>query len=153
MYMLSAIEIRFSSRPSQIPVPKTTSLPVFSDNVLPSMLIHLGVLDITSCSDLSQLFPDHSSDLEKLLAGAKVGGAVSVKLKEPPLDGPALTEKRAYILRAATIDACEIIVDVDTVEDNREADDRSSATTRGFYVTQAWVYDDVILPVHGTAAR
>lgn len=47
----------------------------------------------------------------------------------------------------------EIIVDVDTVEDDHETDDRSSATTRGFYVSQAWVYDDVILPVHGTAAR
>lgn len=110
--MLCAIEIRFKSRSSEIPVPKTASLPVFSDNVLPSMLIHLGVLDISSSPHLSTLFPDHSSDLPKLLAKAKETKIVAAMPKEPPPDGPALTEKQAYILRAATIDACEIIVDI-----------------------------------------
>ena len=112
MFLICAIEIRFASRRSEIPVPKTTSLPVFSDNVLPSMLIHLGVLDVSSNPQLSNLFPDHSSDLPKLLAKAEESKVVAKMPKEPPADGPSLTEKQAYTLRAAAVDACEMIVEV-----------------------------------------
>ena len=47
----------------------------------------------------------------------------------------------------------EIIVDIDTVEDELSLVNNSNPVSRGFYVTQAWVYDDVILPVPGTAVR
>ena len=111
MFLLCAIEIRFASRTSEIPVPKTSSLPVFSDNVLPSMLIHLGVLDISECPHIpSSLFPNHSSELQRLLAKAAEGTEIVAKMpKEPPPEGPALTENQSYILRAAAIDACEMI--------------------------------------------
>lgn len=112
MFLLCAIEIRFASRRSEVPVPNTTSLPVFSDNVLPSMLFHLGVLDISSNPQLSSLFPDCSSNLPRLLAKAEESEVIAKMPKEPPIDGPSLTEKQAYILRSAAIDACEAIVEV-----------------------------------------
>ena len=110
--MLCAIEKRFESRRSEIPVPETKCLPVFTDNVIPSMLIHLGVLDISSQPQISKLFPDYSSDLPKLLAKAEKVEVVAEMPKGPPNDGPNLTEEQAYILRAAAVDACEMIVEV-----------------------------------------
>lgn len=47
----------------------------------------------------------------------------------------------------------EILVDVDTVEGHHDSDDRFGTASRGFYVTQAWVYDDVTLPIPGTGGR
>ncbi|KAI5123987.1 hypothetical protein M0805_006398 [Coniferiporia weirii] len=113
LFLLHAIEHRFASRPS-VPAPKASSLPVFTDNVIPSMLIHLGVLDLSSASaSLDSAFPDHSADLRNLLAGAQPPGEIIAKLpKELPIDGPALNVEQAYILRAAAIDACEMIVEV-----------------------------------------
>ncbi|THH07764.1 hypothetical protein EW145_g3165 [Phellinidium pouzarii] len=115
LFLLCAIEIRFGSlKSSSIPVPKTSSLPVFSDNVLPSMLIHLGVLDLSSASaSLDTAFSDRSGDYRKLLTKAEVQNDVVARLpKEPPAEGPALSVDQAYILRAAAINACEIIVEV-----------------------------------------
>lgn len=101
--------------PSPFPIPSTTRLPVFTDNVLPSLLIHLGVIDLSANASLSHLFPDAGSPekLESLLA-------VAPKTNEPdhedgskslPQEGPILTPSQAYTLRAAAIDACELIVD------------------------------------------
>ncbi|KAH8119355.1 hypothetical protein DFH11DRAFT_1564562 [Phellopilus nigrolimitatus] len=115
LFLLCAVEIRFgSSKSSSIPIPITSSLPVFSDNVLPSMLVHLGVLDLSSASaPLASAFSDDSADLEKLLAKAEPRGEVIAKLpRELPEEGPALNIEQAYILRAAAIDACEMMLEI-----------------------------------------
>ncbi|KAG5719453.1 hypothetical protein E4T56_gene20646 [Termitomyces sp. T112] len=110
LFLIHAIVIRFGSiSPPPFPLPKTTQTPVFTDNVLPSMLIHLGVIDL-STSELATLFPDAGS-VEKLepLLGTYSG---SVSLAEVvPQEGPNVTTNQAYVLRAAAVDACELMVE------------------------------------------
>jgi len=72
LFLINAIDIRFGAKrerdpsgPSPFPIPHTSHLPVFADNVLPSILIHLGIIDLstttsaTSASSLAltRLFP------------------------------------------------------------------------------------------------
>jgi hypothetical protein len=40
---------------SPFPIPHTSHLPVFVDNVLPSILIHLGVVDLSTATSASSL--------------------------------------------------------------------------------------------------
>jgi hypothetical protein len=95
--------------PPPFPIPRTSGIPVFTDNVLPSILIHLGVIDLSD-SHLSSLFPGAGSD-EKLAPLLEHAPPKATE-KEIPREGPKLTEAQAYILRAAAIDACELIVQV-----------------------------------------
>ncbi|KAJ7594722.1 hypothetical protein C8J56DRAFT_778357, partial [Mycena floridula] len=111
LFLIHAINIRFGSlAPPPFPIPSTGSLPVFTDNVLPSMLIHLGVIDLSE-SSLSHLFPGAGSSdkLQTLLAASNES---QQDLKDPPEEGPVLNSSEAYILRAAAIDACELIVEL-----------------------------------------
>ncbi|KAI0298558.1 hypothetical protein BC826DRAFT_1090691 [Russula brevipes] len=77
LFLINAIAIRFGAKdPSPFPVPQTSHLPVFADNVLPSILIHLGIIDLsTAAPALASLFPRTESG-----AGSGVGGPT------PPLD-------------------------------------------------------------------
>ncbi|KAJ6593698.1 hypothetical protein B0H19DRAFT_1091630 [Mycena capillaripes] len=112
LFLIHAISVRFGSAdPPPFPVPSTSHMPVFSDNVLPSLLIHLGVIDISRSPTLSMLFPRAGSpeQLDPLLATAVPG---SGDTKAVPKDGPVLSTNQAYILRAAAIDACELITEV-----------------------------------------
>ncbi|KAJ7124914.1 hypothetical protein C8R44DRAFT_781783 [Mycena epipterygia] len=112
LFLIHAISVRFGSAdPSPFPVPSTSHMPVFSDNVLPSLLIHLGVIDISGSPNLSLLFPHAGSpeQLATLLATAAPGTGDAKPL---PKDGPVLATNQAYILRAAAIDACELITEV-----------------------------------------
>lgn len=79
------------------------------------MLIHLGVLDLSACdSALKGTFEDAGAPqaLEALLAPAPdlAEGTAKSATKVVPKEGPILTTDQAYILRAAAIDACELIV-------------------------------------------
>lgn len=113
--MIHAISIRFGDiSPSPFPVPSTAHLPVFTDNVLPSLLIHLGVIDISASPTLAPLFPDAGTPpkLTNLLGEApSISPASKDENKVLPKEGPILTETQAYMLRAAAIDACELIID------------------------------------------
>ncbi|KAJ7502779.1 hypothetical protein B0H11DRAFT_1986295 [Mycena galericulata] len=112
LFLIHAISIRFgSAEPPPFPVPSTSHMPVFSDNVLPSLLIHLGVIDISRSPNLSLLFPHagSSEQLAALLATAAPGTGDAPTL---PKDGPVLSTTQAYVLRAAAIDACELITAV-----------------------------------------
>lgn len=116
LFLIHAITIRFGSiDPPPFPIPSTSHVPVFSDNVLPSLLVHLGVIDLSRSSSLSRLFPDAGSEegLRGLLDPVPMSttSAPGV-LKEVPKEGPIVTEAQAYILRAAAIDACELITEV-----------------------------------------
>lgn len=88
----------------------TSHLPVFTDNVLPSMLIHLGVIDISSSLGLSHVFPTVAPETlaSRLDIFKDENGCTPT---EPLEEGPILTPAQAYILRAAAIDACEMIVE------------------------------------------
>ncbi|KAH9945699.1 hypothetical protein B0H21DRAFT_822904 [Amylocystis lapponica] len=115
---IHAIALRFGSAdtPPAIPVPRTKHLPIFSDNVIPSMLIHLGVIDLSTSTPslgINALFPgaEEHSKLDTLLASAPSRDPRAPKSKEVPKEGPRLTTEQAYILRAAAIDACELIVE------------------------------------------
>ncbi|KAJ7755703.1 hypothetical protein DFH07DRAFT_821508 [Mycena maculata] len=112
LFLIHAISIRFgSAQPPPFPVPSTSHMPVFSDNVLPSLLIHLGVIDTSGSPNLSLLFPHAGSpkQLVPLFATAAPGPSDAKVL---PKDGPVLSTNQAYILRAAAIDACEMITAV-----------------------------------------
>ncbi|KAG9316426.1 hypothetical protein JVU11DRAFT_2460 [Chiua virens] len=121
LFLIHAMTLRFgSSSPPPLPLPDTTNLPVFTDNVLPSLLVHLGVLDLSGAKDaaLRDIFPDaaNSTKVNTLLAlpqdtgiGTAVGSGTKPG-KVPPKEGPTLTSDQAYILRAAAVDTCEKIV-------------------------------------------
>lgn len=115
LFLIHAITVRFGSlSPPPFPIPVTTHTPVFSDNVLPSLLVHLGVINLSLDSTLSALFPDAMS-LTKLgsLLGPPPAANLAAKtgLKKIPKEGPVVTAEQSYILRAAAIDACEIMVE------------------------------------------
>ncbi|KAH8828119.1 hypothetical protein DL96DRAFT_1463466 [Flagelloscypha sp. PMI_526] len=110
LFLIFAIKTRFGSlNPSPFPVPETAGLPVFTDNVLPSMLIHLGVLDLSS-TELNSLFPgaDSGETITTLLKAEPPEGFNS---PEQPAEGPLIEANTAYILRASAVDACEMIVE------------------------------------------
>jgi hypothetical protein len=81
------------------------------------MLVHLGVIDLSTTPEslgIRGLFAgteDADRDkLRSLLAAAPERPAGAPKEKVVPTEGPALTVDQSYVLRAAAIDACELIV-------------------------------------------
>ncbi|KIP08262.1 hypothetical protein PHLGIDRAFT_104507 [Phlebiopsis gigantea 11061_1 CR5-6] len=117
MLTLHAVALRFGKSPgSTIPIPRTENLPVFSDNVIPSMLVHLGVIDLSTSEPsfgLRDVFPAAGTQeiLSQLLGDAPpVPDKESASKKQPPREGPILTAEQAFTLRAAAVDACELIV-------------------------------------------
>jgi hypothetical protein len=118
MLTLHAITLRFQTSPNAgVPVPRTENLPVFSDNVIPSLLVHLGVIDLSTsvpAMGLRDIFPSAGTPdtLETLLALAPSPPSEQTKSgkKAPPKEGPILTFEQAFALRAAAVDACELIV-------------------------------------------
>ena len=137
LFLINAIAIRFGAKdPSPFPVPQTSHLPAFADNVLPSILIHLGVIDLsTAVPALATLFhaagegggggaaaavanrPAHTrmalllAAVPETAAPPARAGKVTTALAAPvPVEGPTPTPVQAYVLRAAAIEACERIV-------------------------------------------
>lgn len=103
-----------SSSPA-IPVPPGADrLPIFADNVIPSLLVHLGVLDLSTSTPslgLAGLFPGAGG--ETLLGEAPTSADErTARERDVPEEGPVLTTEQAYVLRAAAIDTCERIVQV-----------------------------------------
>ncbi|KAF9047306.1 hypothetical protein BJ165DRAFT_1085261 [Panaeolus papilionaceus] len=113
LFLIHAIVVRFGNlSPPPFPIPDTTHVPVFSDNVLPSLLIHLGVVDISASPSLSTLFPGAGSSetLGTLLAIAPEATAAP-KTKKVPVEGPIITSDQSFIMRAAAIHACQLIIE------------------------------------------
>ena len=120
LFLVYGLTVRFgSASPPPFPLPDTTKVPVFTDNVLPSLLIHLGVLDLSDVKDaaLRSIFPGAANDtsVHTLLAVPKYAGTTEALGTKPrtvlPKEGPVLTPDQAYTLRAAAVDACEKIVE------------------------------------------
>jgi len=102
-----------------IPLPDTSAIPVFSDNVLPSMLVHLGALDVSESAytthrsafanlDVQENLEYIPMDLQGGNAAQGSGGSPKVSDVE---EGPAFNEEEAYALRAAALDACELLAE------------------------------------------
>ncbi|KAH8079438.1 hypothetical protein BXZ70DRAFT_1012631 [Cristinia sonorae] len=118
---IHAVAARFgTASPPPFPLPPTSDLPVFSDNVLPSLLVHLGVIDLTTSHTaygLTSIFADasNSESIETLLALPPPSSAETTasgkKIKVVPKEGPILSTTQAFVLRAAAIDACNLIVE------------------------------------------
>jgi hypothetical protein len=124
LFLIHAISIRFGSlSPPPFPIPDTRNIPIFSDNVLPSLLIHLGVIELPAESPLSKLFPEAKSaaKLEGLLAPAPQIGA-GEHVHNIPREGARVSADQSYILRAAAIDACELIIDMAQTPDATSLD-------------------------------
>jgi len=121
LFLINAITLRFSNS-SSIPIPDSSSLPIFSDNVIPSMLVHLGVLDLSDSTipALTTAFNTSPETTNALLSDP------APQEKEPPKEGPALVGGASYALRAAAVDACEIIVVA--AKDARLAEDETHET-------------------------
>lgn len=86
-------------------------------------MVHLGVIDLTTSTPtlgLTKIFPNAKNPdlLAKLLAepipessdGNSSASKITKKLKVAPEEGPELFVEQAFALRAAAIDACELIV-------------------------------------------
>jgi len=115
---IHAIAIRFGSiSPPPFPIPQTSHLPIFSDNVIPSLLVHLGVIDLSTSTPslgLTTIFPNANSGqgLDALLAEAPLRKEDKDKKSSSiPKEGPILSTEQAFILRAAAVDACELIAE------------------------------------------
>lgn len=123
LFLLHALVLRFTSAdPNTIPIiplPDTNGIPVFSDNVLPSMLIHLGALDVSESAyqahrtafaelDVQGNLTYIPTDLQGGTAGQGSGGSPELPSVE---EGPVLNEEEAYALRAAAVDVCELLAE------------------------------------------
>jgi hypothetical protein len=79
----------FARRLSSAGAPSTASLPMFVDNVLPTVLVHARVLDLSNASP----------------ALRKWGADPDAKGEEKNQPGPQLRKEDAYAVRAAALDA------------------------------------------------
>ena len=104
--MIHLVNLRFSSSPHDFVVPDTSQFPVFSDNVVPSILVHLGIIDLSSATlGLDKAFLDVNPGVLMQPVASAEGTTGGV-----PMEGPALTAEQSYALRAAAIHACEVVV-------------------------------------------
>ncbi|KZT43676.1 hypothetical protein SISSUDRAFT_1014162 [Sistotremastrum suecicum HHB10207 ss-3] len=107
LFLIRSVSKRFASTsPAPFPIPDTENIPIMSDNVIPSMLVHLGVLDLAHAKfgALHSLFAP--TNAAQLLSAPLADGTLAVS------PSPSLSAAEAYILRAAAITACDEIVAV-----------------------------------------
>jgi hypothetical protein len=123
LLVLHGVYLRFGHLETPpFPVPDTSTLPIFSDNVIPSLCCHLGILDLSSAAiGLSAVFPGAGapSSVKALLEehataqGVKEAEAAGSRVAKPPVqDGPVLSQEQAFALRASAIDVCEELVHI-----------------------------------------
>ncbi|KII92230.1 hypothetical protein PLICRDRAFT_465749, partial [Plicaturopsis crispa FD-325 SS-3] len=94
--LLHTLHERFPPPSSPFPIPDMDAVtaPVFPP---PALLVQLGVIDVSNASHgLSGLFPSPEDATDK---------------DGPHAGEPELTTEQAYIMRAAAVDACNILVD------------------------------------------
>lgn len=108
LFLINGIRVRFGAASSSpFPIPPTSHLPIFSDNVIPSLLVHLGVIDLSASPILQGVFSDSHS--EKKIASLLETNDVPSR-QGLSREGPKLMAEQSFVLRAAAIDACEMIV-------------------------------------------
>lgn len=133
LFLLHGITQRFGrdkAAGTAIPYPSTSHLPVFSDNVIPSMLVHLRILDLSTATSPSLRDAFKSSlalsDIDSLLSLSPDKEFTPEERKlikdrartHAPKQGPVLASEDAFVLRAAAIDACEDIIRIAATEND-----------------------------------
>ncbi|KAJ9093699.1 hypothetical protein QFC21_006295 [Naganishia friedmannii] len=115
-FLLFALHQRLPLRKSEgekVPrVPAPSVLPMFVDNVLPTMSVHLGFVDLSECTlpalrawgATSTATTASTADADQSTEATK-GGRKKIQ------EGPSLTRAEAYVVRAATVDAGRIAVE------------------------------------------
>lgn len=88
------------------PIPDPSVLPAFIDNVLPSLLVHFGVLNLDTAQDTvlrdwAQTASSKVSAPPKAEDGAQSSQVMTAHIQ----DGPTLSRDEAYTIRAAALDA------------------------------------------------
>ncbi|KAH7108133.1 hypothetical protein BKA62DRAFT_681193 [Auriculariales sp. MPI-PUGE-AT-0066] len=101
LILINSLQVRLERR-RDIVLVDASVLPVYSDNVLPSMLVHLGVLDVTAVPSLTQAFAKTHS-LDALLELPQQAAQLATNIVE----GPRVTPQDAAVLRAGAVVACE----------------------------------------------
>lgn len=99
--LLSWLRARFGNDEKAPPTPDASVLPAFVDNVIPSLLVHWGILDVASAKDES--LRAWNAEIIQRDDGGKDKGSDGV------VPGPKLAREQAYIIRAAALDACHQI--------------------------------------------
>jgi len=127
MILLHTLSLRYpstSSTPQPFHVPSTTTfLPIFSDNVIPTLLLHLSLFSLPPTHSLASKFPSiPSASTNPLLSptppspsepDASVEESKSTKTKSSssPVGGPVLTVEETTVLRAAAVYAVQRTVE------------------------------------------
>ena len=109
LILIHTVSQRFSpaGAASPFPCPDTTSLvPIFADNVVPSLLVACSVLTLPAGSALADAFPSIPAASENPLLKAKTDRQAP-KSSTGPRGGPELTVPQAALLRSASVAACE----------------------------------------------
>jgi hypothetical protein len=92
--LASDLSLRFSSSKLELfNFYNIDESPIFSDNVIPTILNHLGIIPFSMPSDAN-------SRQKQIIE----------ELQEDLRTGRPTTKERSYIFRAAAVDACEVIV-------------------------------------------
>lgn len=133
LILVHTVSLRFApaGAASAFPCPDTTALlPVFSDNVIPSLLLSSGLVTLPADSPILAAFPRIEPGPTNALLKAKTDRAAS-KQTPAPLGGPVLTVQQATLLRAAAVFACERLAEFARAGGVDEVDGC------------AWVKDDV----------
>jgi len=101
VYILKKVQLlafglscRFSSvKPDLFDFFDISELPIFSDNVIPTVLNYLSIIPLSTTAKITD---QQKHNIEEL--------------QEDLRTGRATTRERSYVFRAAAVDACEIIV-------------------------------------------
>lgn len=107
-FLLHSVFVRLSASAEPLPVPNSIqTLPMFVDNVLPTMSIWLGFFEAPTAPSSPAL-----TDLFTWIATATKYTSLphaTLESMDKNTPGPVLTESQAYLVRAATLDLGSII--------------------------------------------
>jgi Potential Queuosine, Q, salvage protein family len=124
----------------KLPLPDPAVLPAFVDNVIPSLLVHFGILDIQNAKQkgLQEWYSTLSS------SSSNTQNSDSVQA------GTTLTREEAYLIRASSVDACHAIMirgrQLAKEKDRSWLNGITEALIDGFLWTQAKRPDLTIVP-------
>lgn len=121
----------------KLPLPDPSVLPAFVDNVIPSLLVHFGILDIQNSKQKG--LKEWYSTLNNKSAQTDAIQA-----------GTTLTREEAYLIRASSVDACHAIMlrgrQLAKEKDRQWLNGITEALIDGFLWTQAKRPDLTIVP-------
>ncbi|KAE8232538.1 hypothetical protein CF326_g2428 [Tilletia indica] len=107
-FLLYALQARLAKTSTDLRVPNTASLPMFVDNVIPTMLVHYKIIQFGDKAPASLI--QWGNDAQSSKSSEDTSAAAPSDGKAPPIEGPNLSKEEAYRVRAAALDAGAAIV-------------------------------------------